>query len=242
MIDEASELTSSSSPPTCAGSAEISRFWGELLDGRWCLLDHFCTSRRSYGILRACTPSEQPRHRMPLRAHEILLRCLGGESQKRIALDLQLSEAAVALLLANCRKCLHVAGRTAEMPLVVALMAQPSAYASASLKLRHVGGRAFKVVSLARPDVQLGPPFTTSEVAVVQLFLEGHSTEAIAGIRKTRPRTVSNQLSSIREKMRATSRYEVLSVLSANRRPWIDCWRDQCDQRASLRVASSSNR
>jgi DNA-binding NarL/FixJ family response regulator len=58
---------------------------------------------------------------------------------------------------------------------------------------------------------------TPAELAVAHAMLEGLTTQEIAQRRCVSPRTVANQLSSIYQKLRISSRYELIALRTRGR-------------------------
>src|SRR5690606_7471433 len=79
--------------------------------------------------------------------------------------------------------------------------------------LRGGGGRPCRVVSVPRPDTELGAILSGAEHAVARLLVEGKSYAEMAWLRGTSVRTVANQVASIFQKTGVSGRAEFLSAL-----------------------------
>ena len=82
-----------------------------------------------------------------------------------------------------------------------------------------VGGLRGLIIELPCEPDDLPACLTEVERAVVTLVLEGCSNQEIANVRRTRYRTVANQLHAIYQKLGVASRTELVATLSAAAAP-----------------------
>jgi DNA-binding CsgD family transcriptional regulator len=197
---------------------DASRWWQALVTGQYRFLGGFSEGSRCFGRLGPREPGEVERFSLNARCLTILERVLRGERQKAVAIDLGISDAAVANTLAGCRRKLGVACRSAELPIALVLLAQAArAGRQVTVSSRAASGEV--IVSFKRPDATLLRTLTEAEAEVVSGLLEGLSQREIARVRNARWRTVVNQLATARRKLPVTSRVELVHFLSDLRAP-----------------------
>lgn len=197
---------------------EATSWWQALVSGRYRYLAGFSEGSRCYGRLGARDPSDAKRCRLNARSLTILERTLRGERQKAVAIDLGISDAAVANTLAGCRRKLGVTCRSSELPIALVLLAQAASAGRKVTVSSGIGGGEV-LVSFRRPDASLFSALTEAEAEVVSGLLEGLSQREIARARNARWRTVVNQLATARRKLPVTSRVELVHLLSDLRQP-----------------------
>jgi DNA-binding CsgD family transcriptional regulator len=122
-------------------------------------------------------------------------------------------------------RTLGLDSRTARVPALVALAAHAAHGQTELLDCRisqfalpgAAAGeqeRTYCVVSVARPDLEIGPTLSTAEYAVARLLVEGKSYAEMALLRGTSVRTVANQVASVFQKVGVSGRSEFLSSLA----------------------------
>jgi DNA-binding NarL/FixJ family response regulator len=194
------------------------RFWSELAGGRYRYVSSVSTGERCFGALAPREPADERRFRLSPRGLAILERLLRGERQKAIAIDLKISDAAVANTLAQCRRRLGLSCRSAELPTALVLLAQAAGSDRVVAVHSHPNERDTRF-SFPRPDASLVPALTHAEAQVVTALIDGLSQREIAEARNARWRTVVNQLATARRKLPVSSRVELVRFLSALREP-----------------------
>ena len=179
--------------------------WSALIAGSWTLLDVFNAAGTRYVLARE-TKSAAPHRTLSAREQSVLELTLAGRSGKWIALELDLSEPAVARTLSAALRRIGAASiaalagvRTARFELLDDLRRRP-------------------LLALARLTLPVpATPLTDSEQAVMACVWDGKPVAAIARQRGTSPRTVGHQLLSAYRKLRISSRRELFSLLTGTR-------------------------
>jgi DNA-binding CsgD family transcriptional regulator len=164
-------------------------------------------------VLALRAPEVAPHFRLNARASNILERALRGERQKAIAIDLGITDAAVANTLAQCRRKLGFTCRSAELPIAFVLLAQAAANGR---DVRVSAGSAPDelVIGFERLDTSRLRSLTRAEAEVISGLIHGLSQQEIARERKARRRTVVNQLATARRKLPVSGRVELVRFLS----------------------------
>lgn len=183
--------------------------WPALVAGRWSLLDaftqagarHIVAYRNPDGVapLRALLPREQ----------FVVEFALGGQSGKWIAIELDLSESAVARTLRTALRKLGVADAAALAGIPGAQFARFDGLGAAP------GGSGIDLaVARLTPTERSLAPLSQAERDIVADILTGKRVTAIAYERGTSPRTVAHQIASVYRKLGASSRRELLALLT----------------------------
>jgi DNA-binding NarL/FixJ family response regulator len=209
-------------------SMALAELWRLLVTGALRVVDTFHTDERCYLTLASpATVGKAPR-RLSARKVETLQRILLGERQKTVALDCNLAASTIALTVAECLRTLGLDSRTARVPSLVALAAHAASgqtdvlecrisefpvLLSDAPELEAQASRSYKVVSVARPDLDIGSALSGAEYAVARLLVEGKSYAEMALLRGTSVRTVANQVASVFQKIGVSGRSEFLSAL-----------------------------
>jgi DNA-binding NarL/FixJ family response regulator len=209
-------------------SMPLSELWKQLVSGALRVIDTFHTEQRCYLTLAAPSSVGRTVRRLSARKVETLQRILLGERQKTVALDCNLAASTIALTVAECLRTLGLDSRTARVPPLVALAAHAargetnvlecrvSEFSLPSPETAHgsaASQRVFRVVSVARPDLDIGSSLSGAEYAVAGLLVEGKSYAEMALLRGTSVRTVANQVASVFQKVGVSGRSEFLSAL-----------------------------
>lgn len=188
-------------------------YWLQLVSGRLRYEKSICDGARCYAVLAPRTPEDAQRFGLSARCLTILERALRGERQKAIAIDLEISDAAVANALSQCRRKLGFRCRAAELPIAFVLLAQAAAAGrDVSVSARTDSGAI--TLSFERLDTRLLTALTRAEAEVLSGLIHGLSQRQIAHTRKARWRTVVNQLATARRKLPVSSRVELVRFLS----------------------------
>lgn len=202
----------------------LADLWKLLVTGALRVVDTFHTDQRCYLTLASPATLGRAPRRLSARKVVTLQRILLGERQKAVALDCNLAASTIALTVAECLRTLGLDSRTARVPSLVVL----AAHASRGVTDVHdcrvsdfilppteavQSPRPYRVVSIARPDLDLGPALSAAEYAVARLLVEGKSYAEMALLRGTSVRTVANQVASVFQKVGVSGRSEFLSSL-----------------------------
>lgn len=205
-------------------SLPLAELWRLLVTGALRVVDTFHTDQRCYLTLASPGALGRAPRRLSARKVVTLQRILLGERQKSVALDCNLAASTIALTVAECLRTLGLDSRTARVPSLVVLAAHASRGVTDVLECRvsdfvlppseaATSPRPYRVVSVARPDLDLGPALSTAEYAVARLLVEGKSYAEMALLRGTSVRTVANQVASVFQKVGVSGRSEFLSSL-----------------------------
>ena len=225
------ELDSSALRAIAAGADDLTdktlplaELWKQLVSGTLRVVDTFHNDQRCYLTLAApATVGKTPR-RLSARKVETLQRILLGERQKTVALDCNLAASTIALTVAECLRTVGLDSRTARVPSLVALAAHAARGETDAVACRVSEftlppsadcprERVFRVVSVLRPDLDIGGSLSIAEYAVARLLVEGKSYAEMSLLRGTSVRTVANQVASVFQKMGVSGRSEFLSSL-----------------------------
>lgn len=185
-------------------SAAGSELWPALIAGRWSLLDAFTASGRRY-IVAYENPAAATEPRA-LQPHEraVLEHALEGRAGKWIALEMDLSESAVARILC-------AALRRIGAPNLAALAGARTAVFEALDGVATDDALAMaQVAPVQRPLARL----SDAERDVAMCLLGGMRRAVIARERGTSPRTVANQITSIYHKLGLSSFRELMAQLA----------------------------
>jgi DNA-binding NarL/FixJ family response regulator len=178
--------------------------WPALLAGQWSLLDAFTAAGARHVVAYRNPDTAAPLRTLLPREQIVLEHALAGRSGKWIAFELDRSESAVARTLRAALRKLGAADTAALAGAQTAGFARLHGVAAgveiAFARLPH-GGRALDTLSDA-------------ERAIVTDLLGGKRAIEIAHHRGTSRRTVAHQIASVYRKLGASSRRELLALLS----------------------------
>jgi DNA-binding CsgD family transcriptional regulator len=221
--------------------AAISALWQRLLTGELVVAETTMTNdavmlslRRWATPLRLAVPAESSR------AFETVVR---GQSQKVVAIDLELSASSVSGKLQQVVTGMGLRCNPTRIPLGVALLAhaaeRPELIAGYWEGERIQDGPPTYVVMLKRCDAVLAGKLSKSEFDVVRRLLEGCTYRVIARDRVTSVRTIANQASAIFRKVGVSGRFGLLrSVIESTFRTPNTTWRAPVSD-ALLRIQAS---
>jgi DNA-binding NarL/FixJ family response regulator len=180
------------------------QLWSALVSGQWSLLDSFSAEGTRYLVaLRNPTGGEALRA-LSRREQTALEFALAGRSGKWIAFEMKLSESAVTRTLRSALRKISV-DDTLALSGVRSARFEPLEGLAAEdrLAIARLNPPAFPRASLS-----------DAERAIVGGLLGGKRVAAIARERGTSPRTVTNQLTSTYQKLRVSSRRELLALFA----------------------------
>jgi DNA-binding NarL/FixJ family response regulator len=188
---------------TGSGRQPAGELWPALIAGHWTLLDDFTATGTRYVVAY-----ENPAERMVLRAlrpreRAVLEHTLAGRSGKWIALELALSESAIARTLRTALRKIGVTDAAALAGVRTAVFE----------RFEHVGSMTRLAIAELTAAADSLPRLSDAERAIVTGILGGKRIAAIAHDRQTSPRTVAHQLASIYKKLGVSSHRELLALL-----------------------------
>lgn len=228
--------TSTSSPPQADAYYELRRWsaiaadqgsvdevplstvWSELTSGGARIADSFLTDQRCYLILNRVEQEASAERRPCARRVRILERILLEGNQKGVAIDLGLAPSTVALLTKQCLRSLGLACTPSRVPPQL-VMAAHQAHGvrgrdPARSSVLRDGETAYRVVSVARPDLRLSSLLPPAQFLVTRLLVEGKSHAEIAARRRTTLRTVANQLAATFHRLGVSGRLDLIGQLA----------------------------
>lgn len=185
-------------------SAGGSELWPALIAGRWSLLDAFTASGRRYIVAYENPPAAtEPRALRP-REQAVLEHALEGRAGKWIALQMDLSESAVARILSAALRRIGAADLAALAGVRTALFESLDGVATDDVLTMAC------VTPMQQPLTQL----SSAERDVAMCLLGGMRRALIARKRGTSPSTVGNQIACIYHKLGISSVRELMAQLS----------------------------
>jgi DNA-binding NarL/FixJ family response regulator len=193
----------------------LREIWTQLVQGACGIKDAFSDAETCHLVLSRAARKAALR---PLRV-EVLEKVLCGAGQKLVAIDHNLSCSTIATIARQALAELGLNCLPSRVPLALVLAAQASCESNQHLsaKVAHFlsDGEEYCVVRMPRPDCRLDEWLSPAEVEVVRARIEGCSHRNIAGLRRTSPRTVANQLASAARRLGSSGRLEIISRLMA---------------------------
>jgi DNA-binding CsgD family transcriptional regulator len=207
----------------------LSTIWAELVAGQSKIHSSFSSETRNYFLL--ADPRQPGQHagrryrgrgaRCKLRDLRIVETWFANGSQKRVALELDLSTSTVATATKRWLSFVGLRCLPSYVPPLLMMAGRPcereAARAEARLTELLVDDTCYRVVSALRPDNQLSSLLPRAEYEVVRLFLEGRSHKEVAVLRGSSPRTVANQLAMVFHRFGVSGRSElVIHLLRAD--------------------------
>lgn len=192
----------------------LCELWQALTSGKLTIVSSGCSERECFLKLRP-RAGTRPFYLAP-RHLSILRRVLAGESQKSVAIELELAVSTIAVTGKHSLSVLGVAVSATRAPLLLALAAHAAAGVrlAPALLARTEDCRSEEFVVIAqRPDVELDLSLSVAERAVVRGLIEGRTHAEIASHRRRSTRTIANQLASTFRKLRVRGRAELVRKL-----------------------------
>lgn len=177
--------------------------WPALMAGRWSVLGVFTVAGARYMVAHENPDATAADRALSPREQRIVEHALAGRSGKWIGLELEVSEATAtrglgaALGKLGITNIASLAGvRTASFAVVVRVTA------GVALAVARMTPAAVSLASLSR-----------AERSITTDLLNGKPRAAIARERGTSPRTVATQITSIYQKLKVSSRRELVARL-----------------------------
>jgi DNA-binding NarL/FixJ family response regulator len=190
----------------------LAAVWQDVLEGRLTIYSEGAGPRGRYVLCRSVEGAtlESLLSRVET---AVLVRVLGGEQQKAVALELGMACSTASKWYTSALGKLHLDVGPIPMPLIVAAQAW-AAGTSPAVGARRATvdyqGTEFVLVSLPCADAQREPLLTPAEREVAQLLIEGRSRWEIAAHRSTSSQTVACQLRGIFGKLRVSGRCSLI--------------------------------
>jgi DNA-binding NarL/FixJ family response regulator len=180
--------------------ADPDAFWDGLVAGRWTLVDRFDRDGSRYLVAHRNDLPVMSASALTSGQARVLARAAAGWSNKRIALELGMSEAWVSVSLARALK------QTGLLSPADLAAAAPSARSFLEFDL---DGDTLGVLVRRKPVGERLPSLTPTERTIVADLLAGLDNREIAFRRCRSQRTVANQVQSIFRKLGVGSRREL---------------------------------
>jgi len=178
------------------GAARVhGNIWQSLRAGDLSVVDGFSTQERSYLLL-----AQRASHaaRVAPRHWNILERVLLGQSQKVIAIDLDVAVSTVAGSAKAALRAVGIETRVSNVPPLLCMLAHASLkqhpFDSIRATCLEYGGTDYHVLSIALKNSLFIERLSPAEQIVVLMRIEGRSLADIATRRRTSRHTVANQL------------------------------------------------
>lgn len=144
-----------------------------------------------------------------------------GESQKALSIQYGFTEPVLAAILKRFLTRIGLECRMGRVPLALPLLAHAAAgserAAGCFSAVTLPSGRV--LVHFARVEEALKRNLTPAEWEVALHLIEGKSSSEMGRLRKTKPRTIANQRSSLFRKLRATGRFELICFMLKSSEP-----------------------
>ena len=190
----------------------LALLWRELMGGLCHVVDGFFSPTRCYLVLAPAVGA--PLCPAEGRRRQILEAVLLGQSQKTIAIDLDLAPSTIALNSRLALKALGVDGKPSRAHPLIMLAAKAGkehgSPLAATLSFVEHQGEPLRVVAVPRPDRGLSDVLPRAELAVIRALVEGFSYAEIGRQRDTSVRTIANQITAVFRRMRVSGRNELL--------------------------------
>lgn len=215
VVDE-TEDHRSTIRPNCSSSAppgfDAFELWSTLCSGRETVVSAHCSETECHlEVARALRP-------IPLspRSVSLLKKLLLGVSQKVIGLEEDRSPSTIAVWSARSLQAIGLRGRPSSIPMALIMIARAvfddSFRLDAETREFH-GVDSRRLVSMRRPHVDSLQLFSPAEQDIVNAIVEGRSRKDLSHLRRSSPRTVSNQLAQIYRKLGVSGRVPLLVAL-----------------------------
>jgi DNA-binding NarL/FixJ family response regulator len=192
----------------------LSELWFALTTGKLTIVSSGCSERECF--LRLCPRREQGAFFLAPRHRSILRRVLAGESQKSVAIELELAVSTIAVTGSHLLAAMGARVSASRAPLLLALAAHAATGvplpAALLARTRDCASDEFVLIA-PRPDIELAASLSAAERDVVRALVEGRTYAEIAAHRRRSKRTIANQLASIFRKLRVRGRGELVGKL-----------------------------
>jgi DNA-binding CsgD family transcriptional regulator len=186
--------------------------WRVLVSGSFVIQDYFRNTEFWYVLLRAVS---QPNPLQPC-DQALLEYVLANASQKRAALEHEVSASTVSSTVQRGLRSLGLTCKPQKVPLIVALLARANTapgIRSGRFSACSWRARSLHVVSLPRPELQLQRQLTVAQYDVACSIIDGASHAQISRDRRKSVRTVANQIASVFQRLGVSGRGELIRAL-----------------------------
>jgi DNA-binding NarL/FixJ family response regulator len=215
-----SECDEASSPDDDSSSATVGHppsVWRALLEGRLTMVERLDRDGHHHVVVRSTEthPLLSPRER------KAVTFARAGYANKRVAIELGVSDATACALFASVLKKLGLRSRLDLVRLFggSTLGEEPTLAIPEGLELsaRHWRGEPCILLTFPARKPEWPPGLTPAERVIGALLMDGVSTAEIARRRRTAERTAANQIASLLRKAGVASRLELASYVFAPR-------------------------
>jgi len=192
------------------------RLWASLSAGKLHVTRVLDLEERSLAVLEPCPAAVEPRPLLHQRRMAILERRLAGESEKVIGFHFGLSSSTICGELNRALSDISSEPRSPGLTVLLARLYHHALVPStldARLTRASLGSLRYYVLTLPPLDVDPWRRLSPAEREICALFLRGETHIGIARRRGTRPRTISNQISSIFHKFNVSGRVTLMGAL-----------------------------
>jgi DNA-binding NarL/FixJ family response regulator len=182
---------------------DLGDFWQGIVDGQ---LVYYCEGAGPRGRYVVCRVLDGGRVGGALRRLEtaVLVRVLGGEQQKCVALELGIACSTASKWYTQALEKLQLDARPLPLPLIIAAqswaLGTPPPVAARRATLFHEGS-PFVVLTIPTPNLAGETLLTRAEREVAVALIEGQSRGEIAVQRSTSEQTVACQIRGIFSKL-----------------------------------------
>jgi DNA-binding NarL/FixJ family response regulator len=193
----------------------VERIWRGLMSGESHIVAHGVATDRHY-LQVAPRRNANPTIRVTPRKLCRLVRMLLGESQKQLAFDGPAALSTIAAQVSDCLQQLGLSRRSHRLPFLLVVLAHITQRGLCPSLVRVTpidqgSNPAGWWVECSRAELQLARTLSEGETFVVAQLVAGATHVEIANLRKTRVRTVANQLANAYAKLRISGRAELLA-------------------------------
>ncbi len=206
----AQEVDSTSGTP-----ANLAAIWQLLLDGRRVILDCFYSPTRWFAVCFAPRADESWKSVSP-RVRRLFDTLLLGERQKNAAFEYGVCTSTISLTVQRGLEQLGIALTPCKAPPILTLLARAGrglGNPGGRLCSLELGGRHFEVLSVERPELRLAATLPPAEFHVLCRLVEGATYQEISSERGTARRTIANQVRSVFQRLKVSSRGELITRL-----------------------------
>jgi DNA-binding NarL/FixJ family response regulator len=192
---------------------DLSWVWQCLLDAQLVFVGQGTGPWGRYALFRRAARSPTPGSLLDPQETTILLRVLGGEAQKAVAMDLGIACSTASKYHGKAIDKLHLTRAPVALPVVMAAqawLARGSRPPVSRLVTLVSSGIEYALVTVPKPSAAREERITPAERQVAELLVDGQSKGEIADRRATSTHTVACQLRAIFRKLRAGGRCELI--------------------------------
>jgi DNA-binding NarL/FixJ family response regulator len=196
-----------------APTLPLSRIWAALRSGAAVVKGVEQNAERLYITLERRKP-RMSTSRILRRRLDVLERLLLGDSGKVIAYDLDLSMSTIATDRIMACRALGLDAETSRKPMFLVMAVHAALGMIESVAQIHSASETQTLLSVERPDRQVGCRLTTTEFQVLVDIVDGFTHAEVAHRRGKSIRTIANQLASVFHKLRVSGKGSLLALLA----------------------------